>query len=75
MKLQCQSGGGGATSPNFTPDVWTQNVGKWVHFEPQVAKVHTAIWVCFSNSPGPQWPFSNFLSGLGWAMHHLSPLI
>ena len=29
----------GSTSPNFTPNVWTQNVGKWVPFEPHVAKV------------------------------------
>ena len=28
-----------------------------------------------SNSRGPQWPFSHFLSGLGVAKHHLSPLI
>ena len=26
-----------ATSPNFTPNVWTKNV-KWVPFEPKVAK-------------------------------------
>ena len=32
-------GGGGATSPNFTPDVWAQIGGKWVLCEPQVARL------------------------------------
>ena len=32
-------GGGGATSPRLTPDVWTYIVRKWVSFEPQVARV------------------------------------
>ena len=29
----------GMTSPNFTPDVWAQIVGKWVLFESQVERV------------------------------------
>ena len=47
---------GGATPLNFTPDVWTQNVGKWVPFVSSVAKLaYSYMGVLYISNSMPVW--------------------